>query len=281
MKKKLEGFGCFDEVLSGAVRWAVLHGDNTEVLPVLPDASIDHVICDPPYSEHVHGKQRRMLRGSGGRVAKGQRAGRGQVGPADLGFSALTEKLRRSSAVEWSRLVRRWVLVFSNAEGQHDWERDLCDAGLRHIRVGAWVKIGAQPQLTGDRPGAGFEIVEIAHATGRRCRWNGGGHHAVWVHPIATDRNGTGERVHTTQKPLSLMLDLVSLFTEPNDLVLDPFCGSGTTGVACLRLGRRFIGIEKDKDYAKTAVERLCAEEQGLSISAARAGQLSLLAEPT
>ena len=85
-----------------------------------------------------------------------------------------------------------------------------------------------------------------------------------------------GAHHHETQKPLPLMLELVELFTDPGDLVLDPFCGSGTTGVACIRLGRRFIGIEKDATYAAVARERLEAESKGLSLRDARAGQLPM-----
>lgn len=253
--------------------WKVIHGDCLDVMRGLE--AVDHVITDPPYSEHVHSKQRRMLRGSGGRTTKGQRAGRGQIGPADLGFAALDAKTRAACAIEFDRLTVRWCIVFTNAEAVSAWETDLVGAGMKHVRVGAWVKLCAQPQLTGDRPGVGFEAVEIAHGAGR-CRWNGGGHHALWTHPIATDRNGTGDRVHTTQKPLSLMLELVELFTDPGDTVLDPFCGSGTTGVACVRLGRNFIGIEKDETYAKVAHDRIAAETQGLSLRSARAGQMPM-----
>lgn len=267
-----------NDVLEGCARWCVIHGDNADVLPMLPDKSVAHVITDGPYSPHVHSKQRRMLHGSGGRQAAGQAAGRGLIGPASLGFDALTPEVRARCSIEFARLVERWVLAFTNAEGQSDWERDLEVAGLRHIRVGAWVKIAAQPQLTGDRPGVGFEAIEIAH-TSARCRWNGGGHHAVWTHAIATDRNGYGDRVHTTQKPVPLMLELVELFTDPNEIILDPFAGSGTTGVACLRLGRRFIGVEKDAKYAAVARERLAAESQGLTLRDARAGQTSLFGE--
>lgn len=75
------------------------------------------------------------------------------------------------------------------------------------------------------------------------------------------------------------MLELVSLFTDPGEIVLDAFAGSGTTGVACLRLGRRFIGIEKDPKYAAVARERLRAESQGLSLRDARAGQLPMFGD--
>ena len=72
------------------------------------------------------------------------------------------------------------------------------------------------------------------------------------------------------------MLELVELFTDPGESVLDPFAGSGTTGVACLRLGREFIGIERDPKYFALACERLRAEEAGSTLQAARAGQAAL-----
>jgi site-specific DNA-methyltransferase (adenine-specific) len=252
--------------------WQVIHGDCLEVLPTL--GQVDHVITDPPYSEHVHNLQRRMLRGSGGRAAA-DGAKRGEVGFAPLGFEALPDETRTACAAHFARLVRRWCLVFSDQESQTLWVDDLVIAGMRHIRCGAWMKLCGQPQLSGDRPAVGHEAIEIAHAKGR-TRWNGGGLPAVWAYAIATDRNGTGDRVHTTQKPVDLMLRLVEQFTDPGDLVLDPFCGSGTTGVACLRLGRRFIGIEKDAKYAAIARERLEAEARGLTLRDARAGQTSI-----
>ena len=70
---------------------------------------------------------------------------------------------------------------------------------------------------------------------------------------------------------------LIGTSTVADSTILDPFAGSGTTGVACLRLGRKFIGIEKDPTYFALACERLRAEEQGSTLQAARAGQLSLL----
>jgi site-specific DNA-methyltransferase (adenine-specific) len=69
------------------------------------------------------------------------------------------------------------------------------------------------------------------------------------------------------------MLSLLADFTDPGEVILDPFCGSGTTGVAALRLGRRFIGIEKDSKYAALARDRIAAEEQGSTLQAKRAGQ--------
>lgn len=270
------------DVLEGRARWCVVHGDNREVLPTLPERSVAHVITDPPYSEHVHGKARRgatLPDKDGGKWHGESSNGACFSRAADLGFAALQEGQREAMALEFARVSARWSLVFCDNESASRWMDANTEAGLQHIRIGQWIKIGCTPQFTGDRPATGSEAIVIAHPPGRK-KWNGGGSHAIWSHPIVLDRANAGnERVHTTQKPLPLMLELVELFTDPDDIVLDPFCGSGTTGVACLRLGRRFIGIEKDAKYAAVARERLQAESQGLTLRDARAGQQSLFGE--
>ena len=67
----------------------------------------------------------------------------------------------------------------------------------------------------------------------------------------------TGNKLHPTQKPIDLMEYLLTKVTDENDLVIDPFMGSGTTGVACKNLNRSFIGIELDEEYFKIAEERI------------------------
>lgn len=256
--------------------WCVIEGDCADRLPHIEDGEVAHVITDPPYSEHTHAKVRR-----GGSVHLPDEDTPGVPkratisSAAVLGFDALRPGQREACALEFARVSRRWVLEFSDQEGAHPWMTANVAAGLDHVRIGQWVKLNATPQFTGDRPATGSEAIVIAHRKGRK-RWNGGGTHAVWTHAIEIVRDGRTKRLHTTQKPLPLMLELVSLFTDPGDIVLDPFCGSGTTGVACLRLGRRFIGIEKDPKYAATAAERLRAEQQGLSLQDLRDGQRSL-----
>jgi len=254
--------------------WHVEHGDNRPWLASLPDKSVDVVITDPPYSEHVHSKNRAGSRKLTQGKRDGQRAALSRS--VDFGFEALAAEDRRNAAREFGRLARRWVLVFSDVESSGLWREALTSAGLDYARTGAWIKIGGTPQFTGDRPAVGFEAITIAHPKGRK-RWGGGGAHGVWSHCIAQNGGGKNPRLHTTQKPLPLMIELVSLFSEPGELILDPFAGSGTTGVAALRLGRRFLGCELDATYAATAHDRLTAEDAGQSLASARSGQLSLL----
>lgn len=258
------------DVLEGRARWAIVQGDCLQVLPTLPDKSVAHVITDPPYSEEfTHGKMRRGLN-------NGNALPDGHLRMGDLGFAAISAAQTEGIAGQAARVAGRWVLAFSDIEGADRW-RVALSAGLDYVRTGVWVKPGASPQFSGDRPATGAEAVVIAHQSGRK-RWNGGGCHAVWTHPIVP--GSSDERTtHTTQKPISLMLELVELFTDPDELILDPFAGSGTTGVACLRLGRRFIGIEKDEKYAQIARDRLTAEGRGQTLREYWAGQQTLFGE--
>ena len=65
---------------------------------------------------------------------------------------------------------------------------------------------------------------------------------------------------HPTQKPVYLLKRIIEASTDPGALVLDPFCGSSTTGIACMRLGRKYIGIDNDKEYLDLSSRRLLSE---------------------
>jgi len=255
----------------------LFHGDCRAILPTL--APVDHVITDPPYSEYVHSRSRRggsdapMLDGAGRVVAA---ASFNRV--KEFGFEALTPELRLSIAIMVGHDTRRWVLVFSDTESAHLWSNDLVDAGLEYIRTLFWRKVGGTPQFTGDRPAVACEAITACHRAGRK-RWNGGGKHGFYDVPIVRNRGGNDPRVHTTQKPLELMTQLVADFTDPGDLILDPFAGSGTTLVAAKRLGRRAIGIELDERYCASAAQRLAQGALELFPSVAAVDPVGEMAE--
>lgn len=259
------------DVINGGARWCLVHGDNREVLPGLPDGSVAHVITDPPYeaAAHTQGRRQKAHDPHGARDAAGWTH---KIVSAPLPFPAISEVDRQAVSSELARLAARWLVVFCQTEATHKWSEALLVGGGVTKRIGVWVKPDGQPQFSGDRPGCGFESIVFAHAKGR-SRWNGGGRVAVFTHNKQESGDSRFGVEHPTRKPLSLMLELVELFTDPDDIVLDPFAGSGTTGVACLRLGRRFIGCELDPRYAAIATERLQAEDRGLSLREARAGQ--------
>ena len=227
----------------------IYHGDCVQLLAELEP--LDHVITDPPYSEYVHGKSRR---GCDLPDAVDGRACFSRV--KEFGFESVTPVLMDSLAAFCATGARRWSLNFCDVESSHLWKARHEAAGLDYVRTGAWIKRGATPQFTGDRPAVGFEAIVIVHPPGRK-RWNGGGRHALWDFPIVLNRSHDDPRLHTTQKPLPLMKALLSDFTDPGETILDPFMGSGTTLRAAKDMGRKAIGIEIEEKYCEIAARRM------------------------
>jgi site-specific DNA-methyltransferase (adenine-specific) len=233
--------------------WSLVLGDCLDPvtgLASLADKSVDHVITDPPYEAEAHTLQRRML-------YNGNRA---RVESAPLDFAALTGDDRDRIAQAIARVGNGWLAVFCQIEAIFPWRASLVTAGAKWRRGGVWVK-GGMPQLTGDRPAQGCECIALAWSGKGKSRWNGGGRNGIWDYGHQSDGPG---REHPTQKPNGLMAALIRDFTDEGELVCDPFAGSGTTGVACLRLGRRFVGWERDPKYHAIAVKRLTAAREQL-----------------
>ena len=204
----------------------------------------DHIISDTPYSAHVHGNHRTSAVG-GGRTN------------VEIDFPPFDLFDIAATALKSAQVVRRWVLLFCETERVSVWESALGFADLRYLRAGVWHKPDACPQFTGDRPGQSTESVVIGHAQGRTS-WNGGGLHAHWSYPV---RDGC-TRIHPTQKPVALLERLLELFTSPGELILDPFSGSASSGVAAIRQGRRWVGWERDADYFEASRRRLEATRE-------------------
>lgn len=228
-------------------------GNCLEILPTL--GNVDAVVTDPPYEREAHDPGRRL----NGRTVELRDRRRREIYAQPLAFAAMSPELRVAVATHFGRLSQGWVLVFCQAEAVQIWREVLEQAGAAYRRPMIWVKPDSAPQLSGDRPAMGYESIVAAWAGDGRSRWNGGGRRGVFVHGKSDPGFGHGgmSNEHQTRKPIALMNDLVSLFSQPSDVVLDPFMGSGTTGVACVKSGRKFIGIEIDEGYFGIACERI------------------------
>lgn len=239
-------------------------GDCKDILPQLEP--VDHVITDPPYEVEAHTQGRRVKRNDGlppqDEWAWTDRNGTPRY--ETLPFPPITQEDRASVALQVGRLATRWALVFCQAEAAHEWETCLVAGGLNRRRWCVWVKPDGQPQFSGDRPGVGYETIVACHRIGK-SRWNGGGKLGVFTH---VKLDGRGPAPHPTTKPEPLMNELVVLFTDPGDTILDPFAGSGTTLVAAKRLGRKAIGIELEEKYCEIAARRLAQGALPLEFSA-------------
>ena len=224
-------------------------GDCREVLPLV--GIVDHIIMDPPYEAEAHAAGRRLLSHT--------KTTRRSIVEAPLDFAAITDDVRAFVCEFAARTCSGWALAFCQAEAIAAWRAAFEDSGASWRRAMVWVKPDSSPQLSGDRPAQGFESIAAAWYGEGRSAWNGGGARGVFTvgkHDPGVGHGGPGNE-HPTQKPIALMDTLVSLFSQPLEIVCDPFMGSGTTGVACVRNGRRFIGVEADQRYFDLACRRI------------------------
>ena len=260
--------------------WGLHLGESLPWLESLPDQCLDHLITDPPYSAHVHANARSHVRkeplpDKKTGILYPARKRMGISRGVDFGFSSLDPTTIGPLSAQFARLTRRWVMVFSDVESCHLWRLGLEAAGLDYVRTLCWHKLGGAPSFTGDRPAAAFETITLAHKP-KKKRWNGGGKQGFYNTAIELNRGGVETRFHTTAKPAGLMVELLADFTDAGELVGDPFAGSATTGAAALRLGRRFLGCERDATIHAQAVERLEAEARSTTLGAKRLGQEAL-----
>lgn len=205
-------------------------GDCRDILPTLGWA--DAIITDPPYSANTH------------KMAKTNKGA--SHGVKLVTFDALDDDGFRSVVDACFEACGGWIVM--TCDYRH---AALCYQHEGFVRLGAWVKPNPVPQISGDRPGQGFETVLIMHGATQKKSWNRGGGSGVWTYPVT---NGADV---PTQKPLSLIAAFVSDFTRPMHKVVDPFMGAGTTGVACVQQGRRFVGIEALPEHFEVACRRI------------------------
>jgi site-specific DNA-methyltransferase (adenine-specific) len=166
--------------------------------------------------------------------------------------------------------------MFCDLESIFEWRLMVLSMGLDYVRACIWDKVDSAPQFTGDRPASAAEAIVVSHARGSK-NWNGGGGRNVFRHAVNAVR---GAKPHPTTKPEPLMAELIALFTDPGDLILDPFGGSGTTAVAAKRLGRRCILIEREEKYCAVAVSRLRQGALGLFSEAVELGATAAAVDP-
>lgn len=235
------------------------HGNCRDLLPTLAERSVDLVLTDPPYSEETHAGARTI-----GRTVM-------PLGERLIDFACLPAAEVRPLFCALGRVAARWIVSFVDWRHIHLLEMPASadeDWPLRFIRFGIWVKPNGLPQLTGDRPATGWEAIAMLHRSGVPLAWNGGGAHAVYQANTATSKNHrTGN--HPTAKPRPLIAKLITQFSDPGHLILDPFAGSGTTLHQAKKLGRRAIGVELDERYCEAIAQSLSQDVMNLAEAAA------------
>ena len=245
----------------------ILPGDCVAAMRQLPAASVDLVFADPPYNLQLGGDLNR---------------------PDGSHVDAVTDHWDRfDSFAAYDRFTRRWL-----AEARRVLKPDgaLWVIGSYHniFRVGAalqdlgfwvlndvvWRKANPMPNFRGTRFTNAHETL-IWASTGEKARYHFN-YRAMktlndelqmrsdWLMPVCGGgerlKDGEGHKAHPTQKPEALLYRVLLATTEPGDLVLDPFFGTGTTGAVATRLGRQWIGCEREAGYRRLAERRIAKE---------------------
>jgi DNA modification methylase len=205
-------------------------GDCLEILPTLETGSVDAVITDPPY----------------GRDTKTNYRSRKRTALAACNdFEPIQGDDKPFDPSPW--LGFPIVALFGA-----NWYAD------RLPISGAWIIWDKVDGLTSNRA-VGFNDNSDCELI-----WTNKGKAARiirhrWMGCMKASENGQ-RRVHPTQKPVAMMVDIINYLTRPSNIVFDPFMGSGPTGIACIRTGRNFIGIEINPDYYAIAEKRIAVE---------------------
>ncbi len=257
--------------------WALVGGDSLEALERLPPRSVDLVFADPPY--HLS---------NGGTTCQGGRRVRVDKGSWDASRGVEADHAFQR---QWLTACRRvlkpsgsiWVsgtqhVIFSVGYAMQE-------LGFHLLNTVTWFKPNAAPNLACRMFTHSTELLlwasplkskPLAHRFnyremkarngGKQMRdlWEiaerpePGGQQVVWTLPTPGPREKVHGR-HPTQKPLGLLARVLAASAAPGDLVLDPFAGSSTTGVAALAAGCRYLGMERDPEYLKLGARRLGA----------------------
>ncbi len=243
----------------------IIVGDCVEELALLPERSVDLVFADPPYNLQLGGD---LLR------------------PDNSKVDAVTETWDQFESFEtydafttaWLTACRRvlkddgglWVI--GSYHNIFRVGRILQDLGFWILNDVIWRKANPMPNFKGTRfTNAHETLIWAAKSRGaRRYSFNYDAMKMAnddlqmrsdWVFPVCSGderlRDEAGVKAHPTQKPEALLHRVILASTAPDDLIVDPFFGVGTTGAVAKRLGRRFIGIDREARYADLARERI------------------------
>jgi modification methylase len=260
----------------------ILVGDCLEQLASLPSKSVDAVFADPPYNLQLRGE---LLRPDNSRVAGvdadwDRFAGFEQYDAFTRAWLEECRRVMKDTATIW--VIGSYHNIFRLGVA-------LQDMGFWVLNDIVWRKTNPMPNFRGKRFTNAHETLIWAakSADQKRYTFNYEAMKALnddlqmrsdWLLPICNGserlKDETGNKLHPTQKPEALLHRVILASTNPGDTILDPFFGTGTTGAVAKRLGRNWIGIERDAYYAEAASKRIEAvtpsEPEAIRVSTGR-----------
>lgn len=242
----------------------ILDGDCIDLMNGLPAESIDLIFADPPYNLQLKGDL--------------HRPDNSRVDAVDDHWDQFASfKVYDDFSREWLKAARRLlkpngaIWVIGSYHNVFRMGATLQDAGFWILNDVVWRKSNPMPNFRGKRLTNAHEtLIWAAKSEDSKYTFNYEAMKALnegiqmrsdWVLPICTGherlKDGNGDKAHPTQKPESLLHRVLIGTTNAGDVVLDPFFGTGTTGAVAKKLGREYIGIEREAAYREVAEKRL------------------------
>lgn len=249
----------------------IIQGDNVQVLRQIPDCAFDFCFADPPYFMQIQ-DNKKLYRAGGG----GEFDGCDDDWDKFESMDAYKDWTRR-----WLAEVRRTlkedgaICLISSMQSIYEIGNIMRELGFWVINDIIWQKSNPTPNFRGTRLNNSHETLIWAaksktskytfnYKTGKFLN-NGKQMGSIWTFPVCSGnerlKDEHGHKVHTTQKPEALLYRVMALFTKKDDLVLDPFGGTMTTGALAKLMGRHYTMIELDANYIKYGEKRLVAVE--------------------
>jgi modification methylase len=259
----------------------IIAGDCIEAMNALPAGSIDLIFADPPYNLQLKSDL--------------HRPDNSKVDAVDDAWDQFDSfALYDTFTTNWLKAAKRLlkpngaIWVIGSYHNVFRMGAELQNQGYWILNDVIWRKSNPMPNFRGKRLTNAHEtLIWASRDEGSKYTFNYEALKALnegiqmrsdWVLPICTGherlKNDEGDKAHPTQKPESLLHRLLVGTTNPGDVVLDPFFGTGTTGAVCKMLGRDFIGIEREEAYRKVAEARLERvrrfDKSGLEVSTSK-----------
>ncbi len=259
----------------------IIAGDCIEVMNSLPEGSIDLIFADPPYNLQLKGEL--------------HRPDNSKVDAVDDDWDQFDSfKAYDKFTRAWLKAARRLlkpngaIWVIGSYHNVFRMGAELQNQGYWILNDVIWRKSNPMPNFRGKRfTNAHETMIWASRGEGAKYTFNyealkalneGVQMRSDWVLPICNGgerlKDDKGEKAHPTQKPESLLHRVLVGSTNPGDVILDPFFGTGTTGAVAKKLGRDFIGIEREEAYRKVAQKRLSKvrkfDRESLTVTASK-----------
>lgn len=205
----------------------IINADCLDVLKELPDKCVDLILTDPPYGINI--EKMNFTNSTKGGVCERK----------DYSNCFTDNKLSKEFFEEMKRVSKNQIIFGGNYYSEY----------LQ----------STQGWIVWNKKGDGRYSNDFADGELARTSFNKPLkiYHYLWTGMIQQDMKNKEERIHPTQKPVDLFGQILRDFSNENDIVLDCFSGSGTTAIACHKMKRRFVCIEKDRTYYESSNKRL------------------------